>query len=284
MLKRVLLALLLAAPVAAQVPTDGSTCSMFGKPCSSTDTDCSVTSESLTPDLCRTAFASSGGSFDSSLLTSLSHYWFLNEASGTRSDSVGGYTLTDTNTVGSTTGVNSNAASFVGASSESLLYSGYQVSARTVNLWLWVDKAETNYSFLAYRAGSSQYGNVVTVTVNGYAGELIDCTWTDYGVGAPFARIPSASVPDKTWFMVTTWLAADNYAYVSINNGTPIQSSTQHTGNFQPLGGAVPYTGISSSVAGLASVDEVGVWSRVLTSDERTALYNSGAGRFYPGF
>ena len=29
-------------------------------------------------------------------------------------------------------------------------------------------------------------------------------------------------------------------------------------------------------------IDEVGVWSRLLTADEKTALYNSGSGLAYP--
>jgi hypothetical protein len=29
-------------------------------------------------------------------------------------------------------------------------------------------------------------------------------------------------------------------------------------------------------------IDEVAIWSRVLTSDERTELFNAGAGKFYP--
>jgi len=52
--------------------------------------------------------------------TGLSAWWSLDETSGTRNDSHGSNHLTDNNTVGYTSGVKSNAATFIAANNESL--------------------------------------------------------------------------------------------------------------------------------------------------------------------
>ena len=64
--------------------------------------------------------------------------WSMDETSGTRADSHGTNNLTDNNTVGSTTGVISNAASFVSANSEYLSSTTVPVSgtgARSMEVW-----------------------------------------------------------------------------------------------------------------------------------------------------
>jgi hypothetical protein len=68
---------------------------------------------------------------------------------------------------------------------------------------------------------------------------------------------------------------------IVINNGTPV--TTSFTSSLS--GGAGNLRVMRSTADGESPdgrIDGLGVWSRVLTSDERTELYNSGTGKDYP--
>nr|ABN71538.1 hypothetical cell surface receptor [uncultured bacterium] len=84
------------------------------------------------------------------------------------------------------------------------------------------------------------------------------------------------------WIFAVAWHdAAANTLNLQINNGTVISGST---GGVTPL----PLSG-SVQIGHLVSpsqyfdglIDEVGLWRRVLTAQERTDLYNGGAGLGY---
>jgi hypothetical protein len=91
-----------------------------------------------------------------------------------------------------------------------------------------------------------------------------------------------AALSSGTWYLIHAWHdAANNVVGIVVDAGTPVTASysgglSQSVQDFN-LG---RYAGGSSYVDGV--LDEVAVWKRVLTSDDRTALYNGGSGLAYP--
>lgn len=66
---------------------------------------------------------------------------------------------------------------------------------------------------------------------------------------------------------------------IRVNNGADV-SNTFTPGN-PSVQFRVGEQGVLQGTSNMV-VDEVGIWNRVLTSDEKLALWNSGAGKQYP--
>lgn len=214
------------------------------------------------------------------LTDNLISYWKLDETSGTRYDSHGSNNLTDVNTVGYATGKISNCAVTVAANNENLrtvsaissTFNG--ISALSFNFW-YKSTDTTSYNWLnMFHDGSNMIGF-----------QRLTTTW-DFRVytSTVFASptVSASSLEDGNWHMVTgVYDGAKVRIYL---DGTESGSGTSCTGN----------TSISSSKFGLfarpyddagpisASMDEVGIWTRALTSTDVTSLYNSGSGLAYP--
>jgi len=70
-----------------------------------------------------------------------------------------------------------------------------------------------------------------------------------------------------------------------VNNGTPVTGNALAGTRLTATSGGTFIGRALHGVYGLTGLaDELAVYSRVLTADERTALYNAGAGKFYPTF
>jgi hypothetical protein len=225
----------------------------------------------------RTASAAS-----STLLTDLISYWKMDEASGTRADSVTGSAndLTDNNTVASTTGKISNAGSYVAANSEYL--------SRASNSSLQCGDIDFTFSCWIY---STAWATASLVTKDDDAASSRDYT-VDISTNVPrfyingsvFVSGP-ASLSDSNWYFIVAWHdAAANTVNIQVNNGTVQSTGTSgevpHTSSAQFRIGAREYASFPDYFTGI--IDEVGFWKRVLTADERTALYNAGSGLSYP--
>jgi hypothetical protein len=95
----------------------------------------------------------------------------------------------------------------------------------------------------------------------------------------------STNYPSGSWtHIVATW----DGSYVRLyRNGTeasdsPIAQGAAVAGTTEPFGiGYIPGQNLYYLNG---SIDEVGIWSRAITSSEITELYNSGAGLAYSGF
>jgi hypothetical protein len=226
--------------------------------------------------------SAAGGS--SSLLTSLVAYWKLDEASGTRNDSVGANHLTDNNTVMSTTGKVGDAADLVRANSESLSIAdnaALSVGDIDFTVGAWVKFNLNGASFpstfhLVSKTGGS--ADEYWLESDGY-----NFRFRVYAGGNLYSATEAITVVSGTWYYLVGWHdATANTVNLIVNNGTPTSTSTT---------GAVPDNSNSSFNIGRygsgvfyddGQVDEVGLWKRLLTSDERTELYNSGNGKTYP--
>lgn len=221
----------------------------------------------------------------SALLTNLVSYWKLNEASGTRSDSHGTNHLTDNNTVGSGTGVISNAASFVKANSEYLSCasnSTLQMSSNTsftISAWVKINSSAIAHQFVTK---DDDAANSRDFTLD-FGGAPIQLRW--YIKGGAYLVTSGGTGVAGTWYHLVAWYDSSNgQLHLRINDTVTYDSATGATGTDVSAAefriGAREYAANEDYADGL--IDEVGLWKRVLTSGEITQLYNSGSGFTYP--
>lgn len=216
--------------------------------------------------------------------TDLVDWWPLSEASGTRVGVHAGLDLTDVNTVTGVAGNNGSSASqFTKANleqltraSEAALQSGDITF--TMVAWVYPDSVSVAGDEIAGKgndAGSSFEWFIETYSSGGnrvrfrYGGGDVDNVEAGYTTGA--------------WHMVVCWHdpAANTMNYELDNNGT-IRSvsnsggTTATTDTFR-IGAGI----VTASRTFNGRIQRVGMWKRVLSSTERTALYNSGNGLDY---
>lgn len=210
--------------------------------------------------------AGGGGGGGSGLLTSLSSYWKLDEASGNRADSQGSNILTETGTVTATSGALNNAVSFAGAGRVSV--------ADTANLSVGDEDWSCSFWMRPSALGGLQApvgkGTEWLVYLSA-GGSVIFQT----AGGSDLATAGGTANDGVTIHVVITFNASTNNKIVYINGsssasgaGTP---STDGAAAFSigALGdGSLPYSGW---------VDETGFWKgRELSAGDVTLLYNSG--------
>lgn len=213
-------------------------------------------------------------------------YYSLDEASGNAIDAHSTKDLTDNNTVGAGTGKVNGGRDFALASSEHFTHAddavfnpsgdftyAFWCKADTLtfgtsyvliskdsaspagNYYIWHNGSINRFNFQVF--GSESYGNLGSVEAN--------------NLGQPSAG--------NWYFIVVRHNATADTISIQVNNGT-VDSISHSAGVWDNsstfyLGGDV----YGRYWDGL--IDEVGLWHRVLTTDEGTELYNSGAGRDY---
>lgn len=215
----------------------------------------------------------------SSLLTGLVGYWKLDESSGTAADSEGSNTGTVTGTVTQgATGKIGTAYTFIGGGS-SYLNCGTDASLRitsagSISAWI-------------YQTSSGPYSTVVgnddfDTDRHGYNFFVrADGTVSLELASASAAQsINGGTITNNAWHhIVATWDGSNVHIYIDGVDGGAVSQTvtpTQNTSSFRIANASVgtyDFTG---------TIDEVGVWSRALTSGEVTSLYNSGSGKAYP--
>lgn len=216
-----------------------------------------------------------------SLLTNLNSYWVLNETSGTRADSVGGMTLTDNNSVLSSTGhVSTPAALFASVSSQYLSHTANAILNTgdidfTVAAWVYFTTVGVHRP-IVQKGWDDAYGEYILYYNDGTAKPKFEMA-----NGAANVENSSAAVMSiLTWyFVVAGYDAAADQLFVSTNAGTQDTASysggnTTVTGNFK-IG-----AGVGQFQNGM--IQEVGFWKRRLSLAEITTLYNANAGKTYP--
>lgn len=222
-------------------------------------------------------------------LDSLVSYWALDEASGNRADSHGSNTLTDNNTVGSATGKINTAADVERSASEYLSCasnSELQTGDIDFTLAAWVN-LESSQDMIIIGKDTDSPANSRDYTLD-YAeispGVFRFRFYINGGAGGAIA-VSSLALSTSTWYYVLGWHdAAGNTVNVQVNNGSPNSAATggasPNVSSAEFRVGARQYSGFQGYWDGL--IDEAALWKRLLTSDERTSLYNSGSGFAYP--
>lgn len=213
-------------------------------------------------------------------------YWRMEEASGTRVDQVSGRDLTDNNTVTSNTGRQGNAAQFTRANSE------YLSSVSHADL----SPGDTDFTLQAWVYLDSKPSGSQMRIIDKYQTGLKEYTLLYYQSGDRFEFVVSADGSSDsqykdadtfgapslgTWYLIHAWHdSVNNQIGISVNAGTA--DTAAHSGGIYQ--GAAPFEigrNLTNGFYWDGRIDEVALWSRVLTGAERTELYNGGAGLSY---
>lgn len=230
--------------------------------------------------------AGGGAATADPLLTGLAAYWKMDEASGTRADSIGSSTLTDNNTVGSANGLIGNCASMVQSAYEYLSLSGAQAEAlvpigHSWSVTGWV-KHPNGFGAGSYVSGPMQWN----INSGGYNQRFLVLLYAqpptggwgwyvnaELGSGGAYQIEPTVG----GWiFIALTWDSVSQIATFQVNGsadqtfaaaarpdiGVPCPITFPHTAYY--------YTD--------HQVDECSMWSRVLSRAERDRVYNAGSG------
>ena len=216
-----------------------------------------------------------------SLKTNLISYYKLD---GNSNDSVASNNGTNTNiSFDNAYGKINNGASYTSTSSKIILSSQAQQSAGTVNLWvkpltnfnveksLFTDRDATN------RAGMCQ----IQISTAGKLNLLVS-----NGSSWVINSTSSSAMSINNWYMMTwVWDATDGHK-IYINNSAWITNTTVRsafTGVVDQVIGNLNFGG-NDTYGSNKYIDEVGIWSRALSSTEIGELYNSGNGLSYDNF
>ena len=226
---------------------------------------------------------SGGAPAPSPLLTGLLDYFPLNEGAGTTSTSANSTTvLTLTGATWTTGGVNDDA---VVDSTSAIIVSDtvYSLGSGAWALSMWIKtttagSVTTNNVFFQIGPASGSAGTRITLSVS--SGAL-------YGLltNNAFNTVGGTPVNTGNWTHIVVNKAAGGTvsSFTVWVNG--VQQSLTLSGSSTINLGAYPLN-LSQQASGTkslnGSIDEVGLWSRVLTAGEVATLYNGGAGRPYP--
>lgn len=220
-----------------------------------------------------------------SLLTNLQAYWKLDEASGNATDATGnGYTLTQTGTLTRAAALINNGASYTTSASNYLSTSSLlgttTGSAVSMSIWAkWASETTSDRDIctISYPTSGStlrilyEY-NGGTRRIRAYRG----------GSSTTFCD-KTGNYGNNVWHhFVFTYDGTNLKLYV--DNGTAITGTNTGNGTITVVTGFELAIFNASYAPTNGLVDEVGFWSRALTSAEVTELYNGGAGLSYDDF
>lgn len=219
------------------------------------------------------------------LLTGLESYWKLDEASGTLADSHGSKdSVTESNITYSATGIINNAIDYESTNSSYTYFgqfTGYGSSARSVSAWVNLESVTVVRQRLVHFASS-------TTLAGGPAASLYVNTsgqWEAAVGGTPFDGIITGSSAGTGSFvhLVLTYDSSDNMEFYvdGVSQGTV--SGVTGSSPADPY----LYIGCYNPTIGQFTdgiIDEVGIWSRELSSGDVTTLNNGGSALSYYNF
>lgn len=206
------------------------------------------------------------------LATNLVAYYTLDETSGNASDSVGSNTLTN---IGCTySGGKINNGVNIGTKLVSTISPLTGTGDWSVSLW-----AKTSTSGVSQQLWT--LGNSAQAT-NTLAGLYV---YTDnkiqfYVAGANVAKTTSTVAIDGNYHHIVVTKTGDNFVVYldGISSATGTRSSLNLGTDLHSVG----YDNPNSRFPWGGQLDEVGYWSRALSTTEIASLHNSGAGLAYP--
>lgn len=200
------------------------------------------------------------------LTTNLISYWKLDESSGDASDSKGANTLFNQGTTSFTTGKINNGITNNGTSGKyfkttdintcdisgdfsiSFWYKSAATPGATQGLFLKNDILRVYY----------QSGPKLTVKAGNYK---------DY----------STTLTSGTWYHLVITVSGTTQTLYKNASSVGTGTASARTNGDQPFQVGIDNDGVFNGV-----IDEVGFWTRALSSGEVTTLYNSGSGIQYP--
>lgn len=219
------------------------------------------------------------------LTDNLISYWKLDEASGNALDSHGSNNLTDTSTVGATTGKINGCRDFeVSASEYFSIADNASLSVGDIDFavsgWVNIESSGAQRGIIGHWTVSGNRSWIFTYSsfLNRFLFLVSNDGTASVSVTANAFGAPALG----TWCHFQAWHdSVANTINIQINNGA-INSTSHSSGVFDSSGLFAIGSNLDGNLHFDGLIDEVGFWKRVLTSDERTALYNSGNGLEYP--
>lgn len=225
------------------------------------------------------------------LTTNLVRYFKCDEASGDLIDSTGTGNGTVTGTVGSGTGIISNARTF--ASTGNYVFIGadpitWTSGAFSFSIWFKTSGDATNGSVILGQNNNitgPSAGAFVPAMYVGNDGKLRQSLFYH---GDVVMLTTTGTYWDNAWHhFVGTYSGTVETAYVDgVQYGQRTIAQSSYSSNYyyylaaQSTSGWPALAGSPNYYNG--SLDEIGVWQRELTAAEVTSLYNGGAGFTYP--
>lgn len=225
-------------------------------------------------------FVLSGDSY-AALADNLTLALEMEEASGQRNDSTANALhFTDNNTVTQGVGKIGNAAQFTPTNSEYLSRANNALlqpsgGAMTIEAWINLDNVSGTKAIYNKDGVSSNRG--FALMVEGQSARIY--AWDS--VSGFTSVIHPTNMNAGNWYQIIAWFdPADKKAWITLNLGTPASSTALTNGIISNGTAAVEIggRGTNNDAYFAGRIDMVRFWQRMLTSDERTALYNSGVG------
>jgi hypothetical protein len=219
------------------------------------------------------------------LTDDLISHWKLNEASGNAVDAHGSNTLTETSgTIASGAGKIDASRDFESGDTEYFEKTDNADLSTgnidfTVCFWAKAESAINNMCAVT-KGGFSAASHEYALYINTSGGTKFRFT---LGGSSLYILDSSVSVSAGTWYFVVAWHdAVGDGMNIQVNNG-----SVDGTSHLTGVPDSATAFRIGASSAGNywdGLIESVSFWKRVLTSDERTELYNSGNGLDYDNF
>jgi len=231
-----------------------------------------------------------------SLTSQLVAYWKLDEGGGDRVDSFAGNNLAEIDPIASTSAIRNFGAVFPLSVSESKTL--YRASANLINssgqnytVAGWVRFVDVNSSGSIAGIGNtlSATSNTVFSLINNGASLRFGARMVGAGSNESVTVTASSfgTPVNNTWYHIVGWVSNGHHVGISVNLSatTALQvgsTSFASTSGFMCLGQILTTdTATLETSSPVATLDEWGIWNRVLTSTERAQLYANGTGNTF---
>lgn len=223
------------------------------------------------------------------LIDSIVSYWKLDESSGNAADSAGSNTLTNAN-VTYTTGKINNGATF-DSTSDTLSIADASQSGLDItgnfSISMWVNfttlpaSGEYQYLYSKWASTGNQRGiHIYYYNPAGTRQLTVDLS-ADGSTAETIASNQSFST--STWYhVVFTFTAATSKYNFYVNASALGEQTGAKTAILNNTAAASIGNEPTDTKNIKGMIDEVGIWSKVLSGTEVTELYNSGSGFSYP--
>lgn len=219
---------------------------------------------------------------DATLSTGLLSFWQLGEASGSRADGIGSNTLTDNGSVGQTTGVQGDAADFdgtnylnrTGASSTSL----EGMTDLSISLWTKPDLLASDALVSKYDNGNAKRQYEINLPATG---DITVFIGTSTGSTAHNVTKSASLTTGTTYHIIMTFDGSSSTVEIfvdgsSIGTGTVTATAINSAGAPFAIGARGELAVGGQNYDG--SINNVGIWDKVLSAGEISDLYGSGSG------
>ena len=210
----------------------------------------------------------------------ITSWWDLDEVAGGRADASGSNNLTDNNTVTFTTGKKGNAADFTRANSEYLsVADNSTLDAGDIDLtlgcWVKLDSKPASMGIMGKWDGDTEY-----ILYYNTSSDRLQFIVND-GSGNTLVNADTLGSPSTgTWYFIMAWHdEANDTINIQVNNGGV--DSEAHSTGIKVGTGTFTLGRFSASNYFDGQIDSPFLAKDLFTSDEKTWLYNDGAGRSY---